>query len=960
MGFFDDRGNLGPPPEAFRFGSSSEGRRSLPLRWIALGALVLVGYLAISVLKSIYVDVLWFDSVGFTDVYRTELTVRVLLFLAGALVAIAIVGGNVILARRFAPVGNEESFIEDIDPDAIRRIVAVLLVAGTLFLGVVFGSVASGGWKALLSWMNAQPFGRADAQFELDVAFYVFTLPALHFVQQWILSLLFISTIASAAVYGLAISLQRFELNINQGMRVHLSMLAGLIFLAIAANSMLNVYDIVSSAGGIVHGATYTDVNARLPVRYLLVALALFAAVATLVNPFLSTRGFRGPLFAIGLWGFAGLVGGVIYPSIVQSVTVEPNERIREAPYIERNIAATRYAYGLDQAVETKFPAEQSVKQSDLDANPETLANIRLLDPIPLRDTFNQIQAIRQFYTFHDVDVDRYVIGGKTQQVMSAARELDISKAQGTNWTRERLQLTHGYGAVIAPVNEVVSEGLPRLITSEIPPKSDVIKISETGARIYFGEATSQYVVGRSSEPEFDYPLGNGNASTSYPEDRGIQLNSVLRRAMLAWELGDANLLISGQITEDSRLLMDRQIQQRVTKIAPFLQLDSDPYMVVIDGRILWMQSAYTTSTAFPYSQPSALLGGVNYVRNSVQITIDAQTGDMHFYLVDGQDPIVQTWARIFPGLFEGADKIPAQVRAHMRYPLDLFKLQSQLYLRYHITDPSVFFIGEDVWNIPAEKKDTKEQPIEPYYVTMALPEEGRAGGAEQVEFVLIMPFTPRNRQNTVAWLAGRSDGANFGKLRAYRFPTEDLVYGPAQIEARIDQNPGISQQITLWNQSGSSVLRGNLLMIPIGTSFLFVEPIYLQAENSRLPELVRVVVANGNAIAMERTFPEALDVVMGKRPSSLNGGPQPTPQATPRPGATATPGPVGAAPSATPAPTPRPGATPSISPATLEELLRQAQQSSNNTQQELDRLRAILEQIQRQLQTQPPQQAPR
>ena len=420
--------------------------------------------------------------------------------------------------------------------------------------------------------------------------------------------------------------------------------------------------------------------------------------------------------------------------------------------------------------------------------------------------------------------------------------------------------------------------------------------------------------------------------------------------ALLAWELGDANLMISGQITTDSRLLMDRQVQQRVRKVAPFLLLDSDPYMVVIDGRIVWMQSAYTTSTQFPYSQPSGLLGAVNYVRSSVQITTDAQTGDMHFYLIDAQDPVAKTWARIFPSLFQTNEEIPAAVRAHMRYPLDLFKLQSHLYLRYHITDPSVFFIGEDVWNIPAEKKQNKEQPIEPYYVTMALPDEQRAGAAEKVEFVLIMPFTPRNRQNTVAWLAGRSDGANFGKLRAYRFPTEDLVFGPAQIEARIDQNPGISQQITLWNQTGSAVVRGNLLMIPIGTSFLFVEPIYLQAENSRLPELVRVVVANGNQIAMERTFPEALDVVMGKRPSSLAGGSQPAPQ----PGGGARPTATPAAGVATPAPTPRPGVTPTISPASIEELLRQAQQSSNATQQELDRLRAILEAIQKQLQTQP------
>ena len=943
MGFFDDRGELGPPPEPFRFRPSAAGG-SGSFRWLALAAVALAAYLSIGVLKTIFVDVLWFSSVGYQGVYQTELFARVLLFAAGGIAAVVLIGGNVLIARRFAPVGHEESFIEDLDPAAIRSMVGILLVAGTLFLGVIFGSVAAGGWSTILTWMHAQPFGTTDAQFGRDLSLYVFTLPALHFIQQWVISLLMIATLASVAVYALSISLQRFELQINQQMRIHLSLLASLIFLALAASQALAVFDLVGSAGGIVYGAKYTDVHARLPVHYILIALALFVSVTTAANPFLSAQGFRAPIFAIGLWAFAGVIGGALYPQVIQSITVEPNERLREAPYIERNIAATRFAYGLDQAVETPFPANQSVTQEALDANPGTLANVRLLDPIPLIDTFNQIQAIRQFYTFTNVGVTRYTINGATQQVMSSVRELDITRAQNTNWTQQRLQLTHGYGAVIAPVNEVLPEGLPKLLTYDIPPQSSVIPISESGARVYFGELTHQYVVVNSSEPEFDYPLGTGNASTSYAQDRGIPLNSFVRRALLAWELGDANLLISGQITADSRLLMNRQIQQRVHKVAPFLLLDSDPYAVVIDGRLVWMQSAYTISKKMPYSQPSSVLPGVNYIRNSVQITIDAETGDMHLYQLDTPDPVIATWASIFPGLFQPDEAIPDAVRAQMRYPLDLFKVQSQLYLRYHITDPSVFFIGEDVWNIPTEKNDNKEVPIEPYYVTMTLPDD-QPDASGKVEFVLIMPFTPRNRQNTVAWLAGRSDGADFGKLRAYRFPTEDLVFGPAQIEARIDQNPGISQQITLWNQSGSSVVRGNLLMIPVGTSFLFVEPIYLQAENSRLPELVRVVVANGNQIAMEPTFQQALDVVMGKRPSSLAGStqvePSPTPSATP----TTTPG-------GSPAATPVTG-TPTT-PGTIEALLQQARESSNATQQELDRLRAILEQLDRQLQAAP------
>ena len=523
--------------------------------------------------------------------------------------------------------------------------------------------------------------------------------------------------------------------------------------------------------------------------------------------------------------------------------------------------------------------------------------------------------------------MDRYVLDGELRQVMLSPRELDISRAQERNWTRERLQLTHGFGAVVAPVNEVLEEGLPDFITGDIPPVSDQLELTIEGSRIYFGEQTNQYVIVNSNEPEFDYPLGDANAETFYEPDRGIELSSFARRFALAWELGDTNLLISGQIQSDSRLLMNRNIQQRIDKVAPFLVLDADPYIVIIDGQLQWIQSAYTVSSRFPYSQSSR--GSINYIRDSVKIVVDAITGDMTFYLIDADDPVAATWAKIFPDLFTDESEMPQAIREHLRYPLDMFSLQAELYLRYHITSPDVFFIGEDVWNIPTERFRQQEQPVEPYYVLMTLPTE-EVGAAEELEFALILPFTPRNRQNTVAWLAGRSDGDNYGTLRAYRFPTDDLVFGPAQIEARIDQNPGISQQITLWDQAGSEVIRGNLLMIPIGQSFLFVEPIYLQAENSRLPELVRVVVANGNAIAMEPTFDRALDVILGRRRSSLPGAGDfgggvvtPDPTATPVPGSD-TPG------------------------GTLSELLQDARNAADDAEADLDRLRALLDAIER------------
>jgi hypothetical protein len=852
---------------------------------------------------------------------------RIALFFIGAGITVAVLGLNIWVARRLAPKGPEESFIEEVDVQALRRIVTVLLIAGTLFLAVIFGSVAGGAWETILSGLNGVEFGKTDPAFNRDISFYMFDLPAYQLIQGWLLGLVIVSTLASAAVYALSLSLQGFELNVTRGMRIHISVLIGLVLLLMAASTYLSIFELVLTNGGIIFGATYTDIHARLPVRYILIALALFAGLATIANAFLSRNGYRLPLFAFGLWVITGVVGGVVYPNFVQSFQVDPNEREREELFITRNIEATRFAYGLDEIFQTDFPAEQSVTIEEIEANPQTLDNIRLLDPRPLRDTFNQVQAIRQFYKFTDVDLDRYVLEGQLRQVMLSARELDISGAQQRNWTQERLQLTHGFGAVVAPVNEVLEEGLPDFITQDIPPVSADLPLTLDGSRIYFGEITDQYVIVNSNEPEFDYPLGDGNAETSYAPDRGIKLSSFARKLALAWELGDTNILISSQINSDSRLLIHRNIQERIEKIAPFMELDRDPYMVILDGNIQWIQSAYTTSERFPYSQPR---GQVNYIRNSVKILMDAVTGDLTFYLIDSSDPVVATWATIFPDLFTDGDEMPVSIREHLRYPLDMFSLQSSLYLQYHITDPDVFFIGEDFWNIPTERFGKQEQPVEPYYVLMTLPTE-QAEAREELEFVLIMPFTPRNRQNTVAWLAGRSDGDAYGKLRAYRFPTDDLVFGPAQIEARIDQNPGISQQITLWDQAGSEVIRGNLLMIPIGQSFLFVEPIYLQADTSRLPELVRVVVANGNAIAMEQTFDRALDVVLGRAQSSLPGAGDIDSHGRTTPDATATPG----AESETPS-------------GDVNQLLEDARDTVDEAESDLDRLRALLDALER------------
>ena len=945
MGFQDDRDNLGPPPDPFRF---YEERRRPPVgrTWIGVGAAGLVAFFFLGVLRSIYVDALWFDSVGFSDVYRTELTWRVLLFVIGAATAASVLGINIAIARRLAPRGvPDESFIDEIDPQAIRWITTVLLVVGTAFISLIFGAGLSGSWDTVLSWLNGGTFGVTEPQFGRDVGFYVFTLPGYHLLQGWLAALFFLSAVAAGAVYGLAFSLQRFVIQVTLGMRIHLAIIAALVLLMIAFGFWLSVFTLVSQETGALAGAMYTDVNARAPVRYLLAVLTVLVAAATVISAALSS-GYRVPVFALSLWAIVGVAGGVLYPAAVQSFQVEPNELQTETEYIARNIHFTRLAYGLDNVEETSFPARPQLTPAQVDANSGTIENVRLWDPVPLRDTFNQIQSIRPFYTFVDVDVDRYTINGRVRQVMLSARELDVTRAGAANWTRQRLQLTHGFGAVVTPVNEARDEGLPVLITRDIPPTSDGLPVSPAGSRIYFGERTDQYIIVRTDVAEFDYPQGEGSAETRYEADRGIRLSSAIRRAALAWELSDTNLLISGQLGADSRVLMRRSLQERVRTIAPFLQLDSDPYAIIMDTRIVWVQDAYTTASQFPYSQHRS---GINYMRNSVKITVDAVTGDTVFYLMQPDDPIAATWAHIFPTLFTPAAKMPPGLREHLRYPEGMFRLQADIYLRYHIADARVFFLGEDAWSIPTHQRQQQERRLDPYYVTMKLP------GEQREEFVLVMPFTPRNKQNTVAWLAGRSDGDHYGRLRAYRFPTDTLVYGPAQIESRIDQHPGISQQLTLWNQSGSSVIRGNLLMIPIEDSFLFVEPIYLQAEKSPLPELKRVIVANGNAIAMEPTFAHSLEVVLGRRASTLPGADASGTQGTqsggqaqpaggaPRPAAA----PTGtAAPPGTAAPS---GAVPPVgttTPGDLRSLLEDARKAGDAAQQDLDRLRRLLEQI--------------
>lgn len=924
--FGPEDGDLGPLPPQFRF----RRRRALPglgggwTKWLILAVAIIVLYIALSVLKTLYIDWLWFEGAGYRSVYATRLQAHLVLFFGGALVFLAFFGANVFLAARVA--------LERLPPNlsrseaaALKRLYLLGIVAGSLFLAVIFGSVAAGQWDVVLQYLNREPFGIRDPQFNRDIGFYVFTLPFLRFVYGWLIAAAVLTTLAAAGLYLFRhLGAGHTDATVRQA-RVHLSLLLIVVVALFIWSYWLERFELNFSTTGVVYGASYTDVHARLPYLYVAMAMGLLTAAAIAFS--MLRGGIAFPAGAMGAWIAVAVIGGNVYPAGVQRFTVQPNELEKERRYIERNIEATRAAFGLDRLDERPYPAQPAVTAQELANSPETVANIRLLDVDPLRQTYNQIQTVRPLYEFNDVDVDRYVINGVRRQVMLSARELSPGRlpANSQSWVNRRLQFTHGYGVVMSPVNEVVQEGLPEFFLRDIPVNG-VLPV--TRPEIYYGEEPEHYVIVKTNDREFHYPIGEGAAQTVFEGEGGVQLSNPLRRALLAWEFGDLNILLSGSLTSESRILFRRNIQDRIRTLAPFLTLDRDPYVVIANGALYWIQDAYTTTNRYPYSTPDAThaVGGLNYIRNSVKVVVSAYDGTTTFYQVDDEDPIARVYAKIFPDLFRPLSDMPKVLREHIRYPEDLFLIQVNQYRTYHIRDATTLYNGEDIWQFPLEQTGSGEAPVRPYYVIMRLPGETRE------EFILILPLTPNRRQNTIAWVAARSDAPNYGTLLAYRFPTETVVFGPQQVESRIDQDPVISAQFSLWNSSGSNIIRGNLLMIPIGNGNLFVEPIYLQAQSSRLPELKRVVVVNGNAIAMEPNLERALEVVLGRAaPSAPVTDPNatPPPLATPPGQATATPTPAG--PTATPA-------VPGTLPGTVPELAREADAAYQRAQAALQR----------------------
>jgi uncharacterized membrane protein (UPF0182 family) len=843
---------------------------------------------------SYYTDWLWFESLGYEHVFITILITRVALFLVAALLFSLLLRLNLALARRQAhwdsssrvfskallggssaqsngqPYGMLSAEPSSYAVDSARLLEVIIPVAGGVG-ALVLGLAAAGNWLTALRFAHARPFGLTDPLFGQDVALYVFSLPFLRFLEGWLLAALFLVTLGTLAVYA---ALLLGELSLEPALLLgpgwwsvkrHLLGLLGCFLVLLAVHHLLDLVELVHSTRNVTSGAGYADVHAQLPAQWLLFGFALAAAALCVVS--IARRSLRPVLLGLAGWLAGAVLAGGVFPTLVQTFLVRPNELVRQRPYIERNIAATLRAYGLDQVVEEFFPAEQAVTLAEARANPQTINNLRLWDPRALLPTYNQLQSIRLYYEFTDVDVDRYWVNGEYRQVMLGVRELVQSKLppQAKTWVNQKLMYTHGYGAATNPVNAVGAEGQPQFYTRDIPP---IGALPIQRPEVYFGERDQpdSYVVVHTAAPEFDYPLGDHNAQTTFQGSAGVELDPAWRRLLYAWQFRDLNMLLNTDLRLDSRLLYRRNVRDRVTTIAPFLQLDADPYIVVADGRLVWLLDAYTLTSHYPYAQPyqRARLGqGFNYIRNSVKVTVDAYDGRTTFYVVDPTDPLVQTYAAIFPSLFVPIEAMPADLRAHLRYPEDLFTIQAEMYLTYHMQDPTVFYNREDIWSVPLERFGEERQPVEPYYTIMRLPNEPDA------EFLLMLPLAPANRDNMIAWLAGRSDGQNYGRLLVYKYPKDKLIYGPLQVETRIDQDPAISAQFSLWNQRGSRVIRGNLLVIPVGSSNLYLEPVYLQSEQSPLPELQRVVVATGNRIAMEPTLEAALAKLFASEPAS-------------------------------------------------------------------------------------------
>jgi uncharacterized membrane protein (UPF0182 family) len=809
-----------------------------------------------SSLIGFYTDWLFFVETGFSSVFTTTLYAKTGtgLFFGLFLCAFALI--NLFFANR-AKFPPTEIFIVGVDNlrlkrDELVRLVKPLSLLMTLILALFAGNWGAAQWEEVLLFVNRVTVGTVDPVIGKDIGFYLFSLPLLELFKGFCSFMLPVTMLMVGAVYFVrgGIVLTERGAIINEKVRRHLAVLFGIFSLTIAAGYYLDGFSLLLSGSGTFHGAGYADVHARLPVYR---ALAFLTPVA-------------GLLFAIGIWKGAwrmallppvmvialSVVGIRVYPGLLQKFKVAPNELALETPFIENNLKFTRFGYDLDKIETVPFDVDTKLTAADIANNDATIKNIRLWDHAPLLKTYSQLQQIRTYYKFFDVDNDRYMVNGQYTQVMLSPRELSYADLPSKNWINERLIFTHGNGITFGPVSRISKEGLPEFFVKDIPAVS-LADIKVTRPEIYFGELSNEYVIVKTKVPEFSYPTATGDINTTYTGTGGVPLDSLLRKALFAAWFKTEKILLSSDITKQSRIIYNRNINERVRAIAPFLSFDSDPYMVVDEkGRLKWIIDAYTYSDRLPYSKP--LRDGINYMRNSVKTVIDAYDGTLGFYINDPEDVLVKVYSRMFPGLFKPLASMPADLRKHLRYPHQFLQLQASMFTAYHMTDPKVFYNKENLWEIAA----LGDKPMEPYYTIMKLP------GEKMEEYILLLPFTPSNRDNLAAWLTARCDEPNYGKIRAYTFPRDRLIYGPKQIDARINQDSFISQQLTLWNQRGSEVIRGSMLVIPIEKSLLYVQPLFLAADKSALPELKRVIVAFGDQVVMEENLELALQKLFG------------------------------------------------------------------------------------------------
>ncbi len=824
---------------------------------------ILIAVLAVLVLCSPQIahfatDYLWFDEVGYQSVFLTftfaKFAVGIVVFLLVFLLSYL----TLHVTTKYEPKVTVEgdTVVNVPNKKGGKRIMALV---PSLVLGVLAGYLsATALWQNILLFLQQTPAGVTDPVFGRDISFYFFSLSLFETV--YALAFLFLAVIflfnLLMTFYLQGFSKQTFQL---MGKRIIYFTVAFVLLLI--AGFQLQAANLLYAQDGAVLGAGYTDLHVTLPMYYIASAACVLTAVCLLA----ALKKKSAKIAAVGPIALAAvLVIGGLAATGVQNFIVQPAEIAKEQPYITNNIEMTNKAYGLDDIKEMEFSGSGTLTATDLQEEMDTIKNIRLIDYRPTITVFNQLQSMRLYYKFVDVDIDRYDISGTQQQVYLSARELDQSSLDDSaqTWVNKYLKYTHGYGAVVTPVNQVTSQGQPEMWVENIPPSTTIPELEITRPEIYYGQLTNDYVIVNTEEPEFDYPIGDSNAQSQYEGDAGIPMNFV-NKTLFAMDRSNYKILFSNLITSDSKILLNRNILDRVEKIAPFLTFDSDPYLVVQDGGLVWVIDAYTSTDKYPYAAKvtnrESIFYGQNYIRNSVKATVNAYTGETSFYIVDKTDPLVNSYAKVFPGLFKPLDEMPENLREHLKYSTTLFEVQTEIYQQYHMKNPTVFYNKEDVWSIANEIYGSETTKMESYFVNMRLP------GSDELEFLLMRPFTPTQKQNMVSWLAARNDDENYGELVLFKFPKQTTIYGPMQVEARISNDSEISQNLNLWDQQGSSVIRSNLLVVPIKESILYIEPIYLtmNSENS-LPEVVRIVVAYQDKIVMEKTLDEALSKLFG------------------------------------------------------------------------------------------------